>query len=164
MTCFRFNDIPLIYDDKIYKKLRNANIDHLLAQHVAHLFIRDTVSLFSEKVNQDDEIDTDHFEVNTKRCIFECECSVSLIWPGWAYRDSCLSCTRVSMRCELLLKNPIWPTFVTCSRISSQQIGRLWGSNLRRRIQTSDGVLNSDLARLNSRILKTQPPYASSWC
>ena len=38
-------------------------IDHLLAQHIAHLFIRDPISLFSEKINQDDANDTDHFEV-----------------------------------------------------------------------------------------------------
>jgi Glutamate-cysteine ligase. len=61
--CYRYNDVPLIYDKDIYKQLRDADIDHLLAQHIAHLFIRDSVSLFSEKVNQDDEQDTDHFEV-----------------------------------------------------------------------------------------------------
>lgn len=55
--------MPLIYDKAIYEQLRDADIDHLLAQHIAHLFIRDSVSLFSEKVNQDDEQDTDHFEV-----------------------------------------------------------------------------------------------------
>lgn len=54
--------MPLIYDEQIYQKLRNGDIDHLLAQHVAHLFIRDSVSLFSEKVHQNDEEDTDHFE------------------------------------------------------------------------------------------------------
>lgn len=54
--------MPLIYDEKVYQKLRDGDIDHLLAQHVAHLFIRDTVSLFSEKVHQNDEEDTDHFE------------------------------------------------------------------------------------------------------
>lgn len=58
----RYNDVPLIYDKAIYEQLRDADIDHLLAQHIAHLFIRDSVSLFSEKVNQDDEQDTDHFE------------------------------------------------------------------------------------------------------
>lgn len=42
--------------------MRAGDIDHLLAQHVAHLFIRDSVSLFSEKVHQNDEEDTDHFE------------------------------------------------------------------------------------------------------
>lgn len=54
--------MPLIYDEKIYQKLRDGDIDHLLAQHVAHLFIRDSVSLFSEKIHQNDEEDTDHFE------------------------------------------------------------------------------------------------------
>lgn len=59
---FRYNDVPLIYDENDYQKLRDGDIDHLLAQHVAHLFIRDSVSLFSEKVHQNDEEDTDHFE------------------------------------------------------------------------------------------------------
>ena len=40
-----------------------AGIDHLLAQHIAHLFIRDPVSVFHEKVDLDDTVDTDHFEV-----------------------------------------------------------------------------------------------------
>jgi len=40
-----------------------AGIDHLLAQHIAHLFIRDPVSVFREKVDLDDTVDTDHFEV-----------------------------------------------------------------------------------------------------
>lgn len=44
--------------------MRDAGIDHLLAQHIAHLFIRDPVSLFSEKINQNDEEDSDHFEVH----------------------------------------------------------------------------------------------------
>ena len=38
-------------------------IDHLLAQHIAHLFIRDPVSVFNEKIHLDDSHDTDHFEV-----------------------------------------------------------------------------------------------------
>lgn len=58
----KLNDVPLIYDESIYNQLRGDGIDHLLAQHVAHLFIRDTISLFSEKVDQDDENDSDHFE------------------------------------------------------------------------------------------------------
>lgn len=60
----KYNDVPLIYDPAVYEKLTANGIDHLLAQHVAHLFIRDSVSLFSEKVHQDDERDTDHFEVS----------------------------------------------------------------------------------------------------
>lgn len=59
----KFNDVPLVYDPKVYQQLIDNDIDHLLAQHIAHLFIRDSVSLFSEKVHQNDEEDTDHFEV-----------------------------------------------------------------------------------------------------
>ncbi|KAJ6635583.1 Glutamate--cysteine ligase [Pseudolycoriella hygida] len=58
----RYNDVPLIYDESNYQRLRDGGIDHLLAQHIAHLFIRDSVSLFSEKVHQNDKEDTDHFE------------------------------------------------------------------------------------------------------
>ena len=35
----------------------------MLAKHIAHLFIRDPISLFAEKLVQDVENDTDHFEV-----------------------------------------------------------------------------------------------------
>lgn len=59
----KYNDVPLIYDQNDYQKLVDNGIDHLLAQHIAHLFIRDSVSLFSEKIHQNDEEDTDHFEV-----------------------------------------------------------------------------------------------------
>ncbi|XP_046969976.1 glutamate--cysteine ligase [Vanessa cardui] len=58
----KYNDIPIVHDPAIYRHLREGGIDHPLALHVAHLFIRDTVSLFTEKVHQDDENDTDHFE------------------------------------------------------------------------------------------------------
>ena len=40
-----------------------TGIDHALAQHIAHLFIRDPVILFSEKLHLNDAKDTDHFEV-----------------------------------------------------------------------------------------------------
>lgn len=58
----KYNDVPLVLDEALYKRLREGDIDHLLAQHIAHLFIRDSVSLFSEKVHQNDKEDTDHFE------------------------------------------------------------------------------------------------------
>ena len=40
-----------------------AGIDHLLAQHIAHLFIRDPLTLFEEKIHLDDANESDHFEV-----------------------------------------------------------------------------------------------------
>ena len=38
-------------------------IDDLLAKHIAHLFIRDPLVVFSETVDQDDSVSSDHFEV-----------------------------------------------------------------------------------------------------
>ncbi|XP_049773639.1 glutamate--cysteine ligase catalytic subunit [Schistocerca cancellata] len=58
----KYNDVPVVKDEEIYEQLLQADIDPLLAQHIAHLFIRDSVSLFSERIHQDDKNDTDHFE------------------------------------------------------------------------------------------------------
>jgi hypothetical protein len=38
-------------------------IDETLAKHIAHLFIRDPLVIFSETINQDDTTSNDHFEV-----------------------------------------------------------------------------------------------------
>ncbi|KAG0067174.1 hypothetical protein BGZ92_005175, partial [Podila epicladia] len=57
-----YNDIPLVYDKDIYKKLSDNGIDDLLARHIAHLFIRDPLVVFEELLNVDDNETTDHFE------------------------------------------------------------------------------------------------------
>jgi len=60
-----YNDNEVLYDKEIYKTLTDAGVDHLMAQHVAHLFIRDSVSLFENKIQKDgnyEEDDIDHFE------------------------------------------------------------------------------------------------------
>ena len=60
-----YNDNEVLYDKEIYKTLTDAGVDHLMAQHVAHLFIRDSVSLFENKIKKDGdyaEDDIDHFE------------------------------------------------------------------------------------------------------
>lgn len=53
MNCFYSNHI----------EFHRIDIDHLLAQHIAHLFTRDTITLFEEKLHLDDTQETDHFEV-----------------------------------------------------------------------------------------------------
>lgn len=58
-----YNDIPIIYEEQHYDTLIKGGIDQSMAKHIAHLFIRDPVSLFSEKINQDNNHDSDHFEV-----------------------------------------------------------------------------------------------------
>ena len=59
----KYNDIDLVYDEKIYEKLRSNGIDDQLAKHVAHLFIRDPLVIFRELLDQDDNVSSDHFEV-----------------------------------------------------------------------------------------------------
>jgi len=40
-----------------------VGIDELLSKHIAHLFIRDPIVIFSELLDQDDSKSSDHFEV-----------------------------------------------------------------------------------------------------
>jgi len=58
----RFNDQTVNYVKEHKQMLLEADVDDLLAEHIAHLFIRDPISLFAEKLDLDDEKDTDHFE------------------------------------------------------------------------------------------------------
>ncbi|XP_067840093.1 glutamate--cysteine ligase catalytic subunit isoform X2 [Heptranchias perlo] len=58
----KYNDLELTIDDEIYKQLREGGIDHLLAQHIAHLFIRDPLTLYAERIHMDDANESDHFE------------------------------------------------------------------------------------------------------
>ena len=58
-----YNDIPVRIDEEKYQQLREAGVDPALAQHVAHLFIRDPLVVFDGAVEEvDDEIQTEHFE------------------------------------------------------------------------------------------------------
>lgn len=57
-----YNDIEVPINTKVYKRLRANGIDHQLALHFAHLYIRDPLVIFKEKIDQDDTKETDHFE------------------------------------------------------------------------------------------------------
>ena len=58
-----YNDIPLEIDETCYQDLREAGVDPALAQHIAHLFIRDPMVIFNGAVDEvDDETQTEHFE------------------------------------------------------------------------------------------------------
>ncbi len=58
----RFNDLKLVRDEAIYEKLVANQVDSSMAQHISHLFIRDPLVVFEEKLDIDDETETDHFE------------------------------------------------------------------------------------------------------
>jgi len=57
-----YNDTEVPYDRDIYDRLREHGLDPLLSKHMAHLFIRDPLVIFSETINQDDATSSDHFE------------------------------------------------------------------------------------------------------
>lgn len=56
------NDVDVVINEEAYKELTDADVDEQIAKHLAHLFIRDPISVFSEKVNQNDDVEFDHFE------------------------------------------------------------------------------------------------------
>ncbi|KAK6200076.1 glutamate--cysteine ligase [Scheffersomyces amazonensis] len=61
----KFNDISPPINQKIYNRLideKSKLFDSHLAKHFAHLFIRDPLVIFSERVNQNNELENDHFE------------------------------------------------------------------------------------------------------
>nr|ACC86274.1 glutamate-cysteine ligase catalytic subunit [Exaiptasia diaphana] len=58
----KFNDIDLVLDQEIHKKLVDSGIDDILARHYAHLFIRDPLTLFEEHIHEDDTQNSNHFE------------------------------------------------------------------------------------------------------
>ena len=59
----QFNDTDAPYDEKAYAQLRASGVDDVLAQHIAHLFVRDPLVMFHGKVTElDDTVATDHFE------------------------------------------------------------------------------------------------------
>lgn len=58
-----YNDIPVPIEEESYKLLRDSGIDPALAQHVAHLFVRDPLVIFDGAIDQvDDAKSTEHFE------------------------------------------------------------------------------------------------------
>ncbi|QPG75894.1 hypothetical protein FOA43_003280 [Brettanomyces nanus] len=57
-----FNNINSPINSKVYKNLLDNGFDQQLALHFAHLYIRDPLVIFAEKINQDNTKETDHFE------------------------------------------------------------------------------------------------------
>ncbi|KRZ54088.1 Glutamate--cysteine ligase [Trichinella nativa] len=57
-----FNDIPVCCDLKIVKLLTGEGVDELLAKHIAHLFVRDPLQVFRERIEVDDMASSEHFE------------------------------------------------------------------------------------------------------
>ena len=58
----KYNDLTIVRDEQIYADLVANGIDAAMSNHVSHLFIRDPLVVYSEKLDIDDEVETDHFE------------------------------------------------------------------------------------------------------
>lgn len=62
-TLQQYNDIPCPVDDKVKTTLLEAGVDETLANHIAHLFIRDPLVAFQGQTTElDDTLSRDHFE------------------------------------------------------------------------------------------------------
>lgn len=57
-----FNDNHVEVNQKFFDQLRAEGIDERLAKHIAHLFIRDPLTIFEAMIQIDDEKRSDHFE------------------------------------------------------------------------------------------------------
>lgn len=57
----KYNDLPLVFDQKYYNTMVDNMVDPAVARHIAHLFIRDPITLYKEKLDQSDQ-ELDHFE------------------------------------------------------------------------------------------------------
>lgn len=58
----RFNDLPMAVDEEHLRRLTSSGVPETLARHVAHLFARDPLVIFADRLHLDDEKDVDHFE------------------------------------------------------------------------------------------------------
>uniref|UniRef100_A0AC35GI80 Glutamate--cysteine ligase n=1 Tax=Panagrolaimus sp. PS1159 TaxID=55785 RepID=A0AC35GI80_9BILA len=62
-TSQTFNDIEVKYDEKHFQQLLSAGIEEPIAQHIAHMFIRDPLIVLKDHINEDyEEGCTDHLD------------------------------------------------------------------------------------------------------
>lgn len=56
------NDLPLVLDQEHLDRLTASGVPETLARHVAHLFNRDPLVMFGDRIDLDDQKDVDHWE------------------------------------------------------------------------------------------------------
>ncbi|RHY30652.1 hypothetical protein DYB32_004156 [Aphanomyces invadans] len=57
-----YNDVEIPFDEASYATLTANGVDDILAKHIAHLFIRDPLVIFEQRLHLDNKVATDHFE------------------------------------------------------------------------------------------------------
>lgn len=58
----KYNDVDVPYDEQSYATLTASGVDRLLALHISHLFIRDPLVIYQQRLHLDNTTETDHFE------------------------------------------------------------------------------------------------------
>eukprot|EP00927_Polykrikos_kofoidii_P083150 TRINITY_DN8448_c1_g2_i1.p1 TRINITY_DN8448_c1_g2~~TRINITY_DN8448_c1_g2_i1.p1 ORF type:complete len:731 (+),score=125.48 TRINITY_DN8448_c1_g2_i1:40-2232(+) len=58
----RYNDMAVVCSEEHVQRLTDMSIDEVLARHIAHLFARDPLVIFKDRVCLDDRHDIDHWE------------------------------------------------------------------------------------------------------
>ncbi|TYZ59726.1 hypothetical protein PybrP1_006638 [[Pythium] brassicae (nom. inval.)] len=58
----KYNDVDVPYDEASFATLTAGGVDRLLALHIAHLFIRDPLVIYEQRLHLDNTSETDHFE------------------------------------------------------------------------------------------------------
>jgi glutamate--cysteine ligase catalytic subunit len=57
-----YNDVKLPINEKYHTQLLAAGVPPLLANHIAHIFIRDPLVVYRDRLELNDDLDVDHFE------------------------------------------------------------------------------------------------------
>eukprot|EP01096_Ripella_sp_DP13-Kostka_P007805 TRINITY_DN2879_c0_g1_i1.p1 TRINITY_DN2879_c0_g1~~TRINITY_DN2879_c0_g1_i1.p1 ORF type:complete len:719 (-),score=276.59 TRINITY_DN2879_c0_g1_i1:225-2120(-) len=57
-----FNDLNAPFDPKVFQHLLSKGLDERLAKHFAHLFIRDPLVIYDNRIEIDNSVNSDHFE------------------------------------------------------------------------------------------------------
>eukprot|EP00929_Paragymnodinium_shiwhaense_P010498 TRINITY_DN1151_c0_g1_i5.p1 TRINITY_DN1151_c0_g1~~TRINITY_DN1151_c0_g1_i5.p1 ORF type:complete len:670 (+),score=133.43 TRINITY_DN1151_c0_g1_i5:72-2081(+) len=57
-----YNDLPMVLEQEHLDRLKRAGLDDGLARHVAHLFSRDPLVVFGDRLQLDDSQEVDHWE------------------------------------------------------------------------------------------------------
>mmetsp|Transcript_16796 Transcript_16796/g.23526 ORF Transcript_16796/g.23526 Transcript_16796/m.23526 type:complete len:841 (-) Transcript_16796:220-2742(-) len=58
----KYNDLDVQYDGTTYRRLLKEGVDKVLAKHISHLWIRDPLVIYENRIKLDDKKDVDHFE------------------------------------------------------------------------------------------------------
>ncbi|CCI41029.1 unnamed protein product [Albugo candida] len=61
-STLKYNDVEVPYDEQSYQTLTDHGVDHLLSLHISHLFNRDPLVIYKQRLHLDNATETDHFE------------------------------------------------------------------------------------------------------